>query len=201
MDETTTLLLAAASGDRGALASFVRRTQDDVWRFCAHLVDPASADDLTQEVYLRVLQAAPRYRGDASARTWLLRIARNVAADEIRGRQRRRRSPVADVPPTAAAVTSDRADELAMHELLRSLDPDRRTAFVLTQVIGLTYEEAAVAAGTRVGTIRSRVARARAALIDLLEDGDGDGHDDAAVSRPPRSAPGRPRHVAPARRG
>lgn len=80
MDELTTLLQAATRGDRAALAAFVRRTQAEVWRFVAHLVDPASADDLTQEVFLRALAAAPRFRGEASARTWLLTIARPVSS-------------------------------------------------------------------------------------------------------------------------
>lgn len=163
MDETTRLLLAAAAGDRQALQAFVQRTQPDVWRFCAHLVDPGAADDLTQEVYLRALRTIPGFRGDASARTWLLRVARNVAADEIRRRQRRRRlpePPVTDEP--------DHAGQVELQGLLAELDPDRREAFVLTQLLGLPYAQAAEAVGVPIGTIRSRVARAREQLVDLL---------------------------------
>jgi RNA polymerase sigma-70 factor, ECF subfamily len=175
MDELTRLLLAAADGDRLALAAFVRRTQADVWRFVAHLVDPGVADDLTQEVYLRALRTIPRFRGDSSARTWLLTVARRVAADEIRSRQRRRRLPdpeVDDVP--------DRAGEVALHELIAALDDDRREAFVLTQLLGLSYAEAAAAAGVPIGTIRSRVARAREQLVAALGDPPREGRDRTA---------------------
>lgn len=166
MDELTRLLLDAASGDRLALSSFIRRTQADVWRFCAHLLDPQSADDLTQEVYLRAMRTIPRFRGDASARTWLLAVARNVAADEIRRRQRRRRRP----DPHAPEQVDDDTGVIALRELVDTLDDDRREAFVLTQVLGLSYAEAAAACDVPVGTIRSRVSRARERLVALVED-------------------------------
>ncbi|GGI02941.1 sigma-70 family RNA polymerase sigma factor [Egicoccus halophilus] len=164
MDDLTRLLRAAGEGDRSSLASFIRRTQDDVWRFCAHLVDRESADDLTQEVYLRAMRSAERFRGDASARTWLLTIARNTAADEIRRRQRRRR-----LPPVTEAFAPDHAGDVELRELVAHLDPDRRTAFVLTQLLELGYAEAAEICGVPIGTIRSRVARARQDLLARLD--------------------------------
>src|SRR5215211_8455527 len=88
MDELTRLLHAAQGGDRLALAGFIRRSQPEVWRLCAHLVDRHAADDLTQEVYLRAWTALPAWRAEASARTWLLAIARRACAQAIRGRQR-----------------------------------------------------------------------------------------------------------------
>ena len=91
MDELTSLAIAAGRGDRGALARFVGETQGDVWRLCAHLVDPAAADDLTQDTYLRAIPALRRFRGDAPARTWLLAIARRACAAEIGARSRDRR--------------------------------------------------------------------------------------------------------------
>ncbi|MFA9431639.1 sigma-70 family RNA polymerase sigma factor [Egicoccus sp. AB-alg2] len=164
MDELTRLLRAAGDGDRAALSAFVRATQDDVWRFCAHLVEPAVADDLAQEVYLRAMRSAPRFRGDASARTWLLAIARNVAADEIRRRQRRRR-----LPEVTERVEPDPAGDVELLDLVGALDDDRRSAFVLTQLLELGYAEAAAVCGVPVGTIRSRVARARQDLLAMLE--------------------------------
>ena len=86
----TRLARAAGSGDRAALAALVRATQADVWRLCAHLVDPGAADDLTQETYLRAMRPLAGFRGDASARTWLLGIARRTCADAIRSRVRGR---------------------------------------------------------------------------------------------------------------
>lgn len=163
MDELTRLLLAAAGGDQAASASFIRRTQADVWRFCAHLVDPGVADDLTQEVYLRAMRGAAGFRGDSSARTWLLAVARRTAADEIRRRQRHRR-----LPDPVVVTEPDPSGHHVLRDLVAGLPHDRREAFVLTQVVGLSYAEAADAAGVATGTIRSRVARAREELIDAI---------------------------------
>ncbi len=165
-DELTALARAARDGDKVALAAFIRRAQSDVWRLHAHLVDPAAADDLTQDTFLRAIRALDSYRGDGPARSWLLSIARRTAADAIRARQRRRRllgrlTLAADVP--------DHAGSAGIEELLEALDPDRRCAFVFTQLLGLTYAEAAQVCGCEIGTIRSRVSRARTMLIDGLD--------------------------------
>lgn len=172
MDELTRLARAAGHGDHAALVGFVRRAQPDVWRLCAHLVDRAAADDLTQEVFLRAIPALARFRGDASARTWLLSIARRSCADAVRGRQRRRRIlGRAELEAATAADEAPAPDErVGLDDLVARLDPHRRTAFVLTQVVGLSYAEAAEVCGVPVGTIRSRVARARADLVDLLDE-------------------------------
>ncbi|HEU5270977.1 MAG TPA: sigma-70 family RNA polymerase sigma factor, partial [Jatrophihabitans sp.] len=119
------------------------------------------ADDLTQETYARAFGALHRFAGRSSARTWLLSIARRVCADAIRGR--RPVSPVAELE--AAGASPDPADTVSLRILLDSLGPSYREAFVLTQVLGLSYPEAAGVAGCPVGTIRSRVARARDALV------------------------------------
>jgi len=173
VDDLTALALAAGRGERAALEVFVTRTQADVWRLCAHLGDPAHADDLTQEVYERALKALPRFRGEAPARAWLLSIARRTCADDIRRRTRRRaltdrlgRGPQVEHEPDPTGAP----DLLA---LVEGLDDDRREAFVLTQVLGLPYAEAAAACGCPIGTIRSRVARARADLLDALGTDEG----------------------------
>ena len=169
MDDLTDLALAAAAGDRVALAAFVRRTQADVWRLCAHLSDRDQADDLTQEVYLRAIPALARFRGDAPARTWLLSIARHTCADGVRRRQRYRglldRLRAGEPDAARRAGGADPAGHVAVDALVRMLPAERREAFVLTQVLGLSYEEAARVCSCPVGTIRSRVARARDGLI------------------------------------
>jgi RNA polymerase sigma-70 factor (ECF subfamily) len=165
-------LAAAAEGDPLAAAAFVRATQSDVWRLCAALGDRDSADDLTQETYLRAFGSLHRFEGRSSVRTWLLSIARRVCADAIRARRRRPLTLVredADLEALAAGDGTDRlAEEHAVSDLLRRLDPDRCEAFVLTQFLGLPYAEAAAIARCPVGTIRSRVARARADLVAAL---------------------------------
>lgn len=167
MDELTGLALAARDGDRRALGEFVRQTHPQVWRLCAHLAGHDLADDTAQDAYLRAIAALPSFRGDASATTWLLSIARRAAADAIRRSVRRRRllSRLSQ-----RATTTTPAPGAPIDALLATLDTDRREAFVLTQLIGLTYGEAAAVCGCPVGTIRSRVARARAQLVDELGD-------------------------------
>lgn len=170
MDELTRLAHAAGRGDEAALIGFVRRAQPEVWRLCAHLVDRASADDLTQDVFVRAIPALGRFRGDASARTWLLSIARRSCADAIRGRQRRRgllRRAGHDAATTATVVVAAPHEALELADLVAHLEPDRRAAFVLTQMLGLGYAEAAEVCGVPVGTIRSRIARARADLVGM----------------------------------
>jgi RNA polymerase sigma-70 factor (ECF subfamily) len=169
VDDLTALALAAGRGDSDAMAAFIRDSQQEVRSLCAYLVDSEIADDLAQETFLRAFRALPGFRGDSSARTWLLAIARRVCMDELRrrSRQRRRESPMLaldDREPTAA----DDTNEIEVQELLSHLQEDRRTAFVLTQITGLSYEDAAQACGVPVGTIASRVARARSDLIEAL---------------------------------
>ncbi|MHB1137487.1 MAG: sigma-70 family RNA polymerase sigma factor [Microthrixaceae bacterium] len=173
MDELTRLALAAGDGDRQALASFVRASQVEVWRLCAHLVDRGAADDLTQEVYLRAVPALSRFRGDSSARTWLLTIARRTCADALRRtiRQRRLLDRVKHATTHDDVFEPDVSAQVSgLDDLVDQLSEERRSAFVMTQLLGLSYGETAEICGVPVGTIRSRVSRARADLLRLLED-------------------------------
>jgi RNA polymerase sigma-70 factor (ECF subfamily) len=165
------LARAAGAGDRGALEEFIAVTQGDVWRFCAHLADRARAEDLTQETYLRAIPSLRRFRGDSTVMSWLLTIARRVVADELRREGRRARLQ------RRMMIEGGRPSEVpgggpGWQSYLGVLDADRRLAFVLTQVLGYSYAEAAAVAGCPVGTIRSRVARARRSLLESLA-GDG----------------------------
>jgi RNA polymerase sigma-70 factor (ECF subfamily) len=192
VDELTGLAIAAADpGDTAAMAAFIRLSQSQVWSLCAYLVDEASADDLTQETYLRAFRALPSFRAESSARTWLLSIARRVCMDELRQRTRRRRQEqrMLELGGQEWAETGA-TEQVEVRELLSHLSEDRRAAFVLTQILGLSYEETASACGTTSGTIASRVARARSDLIDALgasPDGDGpgavDGHERRVAGR------------------
>jgi RNA polymerase sigma-70 factor (ECF subfamily) len=166
-DELTDRLLAARDGDRAALASVVRTMQPEVWRMASHLVAPGEADDVTQEVFLQVWRSLPGFRGESSARTWLLTIARRTCVDAVRARVRWRRL-VGRVRPVAVADASGPEADVALADLIARLGVDARSAFVLTQVIGCTYEEAAQICDVPVGTIRSRVARARSRLVEQL---------------------------------
>lgn len=174
-DQITQLAKCAGRGDQAALSQFIQATQRDVWRMVAYLTDPASADDLTQETYLRAIGALPRFAGRATARTWLLSIARRVVVDQIRHNSSRPRlSHVVDLDAAlAAGPRGNRIENMVeVRILIDGLDPKRREALVLTQILGLSYDEAAEVAGCPVGTVRSRVARARDDLLRAANESD-----------------------------
>src|SRR3954467_3342776 len=146
MDELERIAADAAAGDPLAAAAFVRATQSDVWRLCAALGDPQSADALTQETFLRAFGSLHRFEGRSAVRTWLFSIARHVCADALRTRRRRRLTLVrdsGDLETAQPAVLADTvAEGVAVTDLLARLDADRREAFVLTQLLGLSYVDA-----------------------------------------------------------
>jgi RNA polymerase sigma-70 factor (ECF subfamily) len=169
VDPLRGLFDAAREGDDRAVAELVRRTQPLLWRLCTVLGSPGEEEDLVQETYLRAFRNSDTYRGEAPVRSWLLAIGRHVCADHVRRRQRRRRlldrlrsTTLAEGVPVSTPVG----------DLLTPLTPERRDAFVLTQLLGLPYEEAAAVLGCPIGTVRSRVARARAELFDAVADAD-----------------------------
>lgn len=178
VDDLTELALAAGKGDRVALEHFVVATQRDVWRLVAHLGGVGMADDLTQETYLRALPSLPSFAARASARTWLLSIARRAVVDHIRQNTSRPRTTHAvDWTEASDRQKADAHRAVAGFEdlveftvLLDDLAQERREALVLTQVLGLTYAEVAKICDVPVGTIRSRVARAREDLLDAQQD-------------------------------
>lgn len=174
-DVVTALAVAAAGGDSRALEAFIKATQHDVWRFVAYLFDGVSADDLTQETFLRAIGAIPRFAGRSSARTWLLAIARRVVADHIRYlKSRPRTAPGADPELLLDRDRPSRGfeDVVEVTALIAGLSTEQREALLLTQLFGLSYNDAAAVCGCPVGTIRSRVARARDALLADPERGE-----------------------------
>lgn len=175
-EATTAWALAARSGDADAVEHFVRALHRDVQRYVAHLCgDPQAVDDLAQDTFLRALGSLHRFEGRSSARSWLLSIARRAVIDSYRHAAARPR--LSDVPDWQLAVENAQPrdlpgfdDGIALLDLLATLPDERREAFVLTQLAGLPYAEAAEVSDCPVGTVRSRVARARATLLDLLDE-------------------------------
>lgn len=181
-DRVTELALRAGRGDKAALTEFIRLTQMDVWRLLAHLANPDVADDLTQETYLRVMGSLPRFAARSSARTWLLSLARRAWVDSVRHDMARPRRSDVDIDDATqdSDTGSSWAELVDVRLMLEQLDDDRREALILTQVLGYSYAEAAEIAGCRLGTIRSRVARARKDLVAATSGGaseDSDGAD------------------------
>ncbi|MGH3622511.1 MAG: sigma-70 family RNA polymerase sigma factor, partial [Sciscionella sp.] len=132
--------------------------------------------------YLRAFGSLRRFAGRSSSRTWLLSIARRVVVDQVRSASARPRSDgQADWELLAEqrGSTMHRAecgfeDLVEVRMLLEGLDQQRREALVLTQVLGLSYEETAAVCGCPVGTVRSRIARAREDLLEADSERDND---------------------------
>ncbi|MEV5129898.1 sigma-70 family RNA polymerase sigma factor [[Kitasatospora] papulosa] len=175
-EATTRLALAARNGNPEKADLFVRALHRDVWRYVAHLsADIQAADDLTQDVFLRAFISLPAFEGRSSARTWLLSIARRTVVDTHR--RAASRPKLADRSDWQSAAERAQPCDLpgfdegvALMGLLSEVPAERQEAFLLTQVLGLSYAEAAKAVGCPIGTVRSRVARARSSLIELLMD-------------------------------
>lgn len=154
--------MAAGKGDREAFGELVSHLQTPIWRFAYYLTRSREiADEATQETWLRAIRALPRFRGESSVLTWLLAIARRVVASLLEDRRRRTTVTLEPVPWTSTALVE------VQLELARLPQP-LQEALVLTQVVGLSYEETARVAGVKIGTVRSRVFRARAALTSAL---------------------------------
>lgn len=178
-------MLDAQQGDRDALRQFIAETHHDVSAICRYLGDSDTADDLAQETYERAIKSLHRYRHDGPAKNWLLTIARRTCADGARRRIRRRamEQRVISLPHDELTERPIDGHFAELDELMALLDDDRRAAFVLTQLNGLRYEEAADVLGVPVGTIRSRVSRARQQLVTAL-DADVRQEPDRSLRRP-----------------
>jgi RNA polymerase sigma-70 factor (ECF subfamily) len=163
------LIAAVAAGDREAFGALYRRRRPDVYRFALHMTGvPATAEDVAQDVFLAVIQDAPRYDpGRAAVVAWLLGIARNHARRRL---SERRFEPLPE-PGGEPGVLADPADSVArsqhveaLRRALGSLPVPYREAVVLCDLQELSYQDAAAAAGCAIGTVRSRLHRGRRLL-------------------------------------
>jgi RNA polymerase sigma-70 factor (ECF subfamily) len=136
-----------------------------VRRYFRRLLRDASAvDDLSQEVFLRVIRGAVSYEARERERAWIFRIARNVFLDH----QRRAVRSVEDTGAAEAVLPPQQGVRVDIQRALASLPPDEREAFLLAEIGGLTYAEIAALASTTIPAVRSRIYRARLALRDRI---------------------------------
>lgn len=158
----------ARRGDRAAFEALVRAHQADVYRLALQLVrDPSTAEDVTQEAFVHAFRALRRFRGGSKFSTWLFRITRNCAVDAIRRRERRRTYEQAALAPDIPV--QEPSLRAALEEAIEALEPNLREAFLLIEVFGLSYAEASVVLGSPAGTLKSRMHRARLALMGALQ--------------------------------
>lgn len=162
-------VVAAAAGDIAAFERLVIAIQGRVWRYLVHLVgDRGLAEDLAQEVLIRVHRKLDTLRDPEGFTSWVLVVARNAAYDAGRAKLRRPLTLVADPDADLSRTHGDPHLAVEVRDVLDRLDPDLREAVVLVGMIGLSYREAAETIGVPEGTVKSRVFRARQNLHEML---------------------------------
>lgn len=171
-------------GDKAAFDLLVAKYQRKIFRLLSRLVrDPAEIEDVAQEAFIKAYRALPNFRGDSAFYTWLYRIAINTAKNYLVSQGRR--APTTTEADIEEAETFDDGDQLrdlntpdsmllskqvaeAVNRAIDALPEDLRTAIVLRELEGLSYEEIAESMGCPIGTVRSRIFRAREAIADEL---------------------------------
>jgi RNA polymerase sigma-70 factor (ECF subfamily) len=182
MDEAT-LISAAQKGDLDSFNTLVLSYQHQVYNLAYRIMGEGSAaSDATQEAFISAWRHIGGFRG-GSFKAWLLRIVTNACYDELRRVKRRPASsleslyvedptPDAELPPSQLespeAFTQRRELSRAIQAGIAQLPPDQRMVVVLSDVQGMSYEEIAQATGANLGTVKSRLSRARARLRDVL---------------------------------
>jgi RNA polymerase sigma-70 factor, ECF subfamily len=173
-------------GERGAYDLLVLKYQHKVVKLVMrYLRDPADAEDVAQEAFIKAYRALPQFRGDSAFYTWLYRIAINTAKNALAARDRNPVSFELDTQnndesdglvnrlrdpetPEGLALTEEIRD--TVNHAIESLPEDLRTAIVLRELEGLSYEEIAASMDCPVGTVRSRIFRAREAIDKRLRE-------------------------------
>lgn len=172
------LVAAGRQGDRSALDALLRRHHPRLRALCQRLTnDPTDADDACQDALVALVRGLPRFDGRSSFATWAYRVTANVCLDELRRRRRRPRpralddgdGPPTDGPLATAPDVGDRvAARVDVDAALARLAPEFRVAVVLRDLCELSYDEIAEILGVPAGTVRSRIARGRAALLVVV---------------------------------
>jgi RNA polymerase sigma-70 factor, ECF subfamily len=188
VDADASEVRAAAAGDEAAFETLVCRHERALYHLAVHLLrDREDALEAVQDAFLRAYRALPRFRGEATFRTWLTGIAINVCRNRLAGAeaQRRRRThsllqrdpvsgeevtlPLVDPAPDPEGRARGSQVRQALERALGALSREHREILLLREMSGLEYEELASVLGCALGTVKSRIARARAALREGLE--------------------------------
>ena len=170
------LAARARAGDRSAFGDLVRRHQDGVFRFVSRMLGSRDeAMDLTQDSFLKAWQALPGWRPEARFRTWLYQIARNASLDVLRRRGLADFVAVDDAPELRSGEPSPETQAASAQGLrlleatLLRLPADHREILLLREIEELSYAEIAGVLGVAEGTVKSRIARARSALLQAWQ--------------------------------
>ena len=171
-------MTAAQGGDRAAMDALLRRHQGRIWAVCRRLAgNDADAADATQEAMLLIVRRLHTFDGRSRFTTWAHRVATNACLDELRRRGRRPRPGLPDDEPGVGTVRADRAptpeqsvtEAMGVDAALAALPEEFRVPVVLRDLGGHDYAEIAAILDIPPGTVRSRIARGRARLAQLLD--------------------------------
>ena len=179
MDEL--LLRRAQRGDADAFEQLMTPLENLIWRVCWHYTGQReTASDCAQEAMIRIWRSLGGYRGECAFESWVYRIAANCSMDAMRKQKRDKSESIEPMreagfdPPDPEPGTEEKviAEERRrkLRECIARLPEDQREALILTQLEGVSYEEAAARLGTSEGTVKSRVNRAKAKLKEWLEE-------------------------------
>jgi RNA polymerase sigma-70 factor (ECF subfamily) len=173
------LVRRAQDGDRHAVDTLLRRHYDKI-RAVVHriVINTHDAEDATQMALIAIARGITSFDGRSSLSTWMYRIATNAAIDEVRRIRRRPLPSDDDVQLNQSTSDSSEATvtQMSVVHALRELPEEFRTALVLRHVADLEYEDIAAIQNVPIGTVRSRLSRAREQMARLLADSDGSGH-------------------------
>ncbi len=181
--EERLLLVRLRRGEPEAFEALVRSHQDRLYDFCVRMLgDREEASDLVQDIFVSAHQHLPRFREDSKLSTWLLRIAKNHCINRLKYLKRRGRGrseeygeqsegalqeALGSAPGPEAALESAR-EQARVQAALSRLEPDARMLVALRDIEGLSYEEIVSITELALGTVKSRLHRAREKLADLL---------------------------------
>lgn len=173
------LIRAHAAGDRWAFDTLVRRHQDRLWAVALRTMrDPEEAADALQDSLISAYRAAGSFRGDSAVTTWLHRIVVNACLDRLRRRSARQTVQLPEQGPGEPAERRDYLDErdtaIVIGDALAQLPLEQRAALTLVDIEGYSVADTARMLDVAEGTVKSRCARGRARLAQLLGAGDGD---------------------------
>ncbi len=185
MSDLTVLVKRAAKGDENAFSALVKETETAIYRYLFALVqNREDALDLSQETYLKLWRALPSYRGDCAPTTYLLRIAKSCAIDYLRKRGKETTLPLSytdkdgneqntEIPDTSTEANPEKAfareeTRAAVRKAILTLNEEQQSVLLLREFEGLSYDEIASRLSLEVGTVKSRLSRARNAIKDFL---------------------------------
>jgi RNA polymerase sigma-70 factor (ECF subfamily) len=164
------LLAAARDGDLDAFEALVRKYSATVYAHALRFFgDPQAAEDVAQEVWIKVYRSLATFDDRARFTTWLYRVTRNTCLDAVRaGKHRPIPTELADTAPAPGDLADEVVLTTAVESAMRTLMPEDREALSAVALFGLSYSEAASQLRVPAGTVKSRVFRARRALAHAL---------------------------------